>query len=67
MRPRGRRFDAGMRSFMPRLPAAGTVFDYCVDVDLRAWQPWEARLPAAFRCATATAPRQLCMRLAWRD
>ena len=40
-----------MREFAPRLPAAGTIYDYCIDAEKLEWQPWEARLPSASRQA----------------
>ncbi|KAK9846646.1 hypothetical protein WJX81_008333 [Elliptochloris bilobata] len=47
-------FDGFMRELVPRLPTPGTIFDYCIDVEKLAWQPWEARLPAAFRVPQQT-------------
>ena len=40
-----------MREFAPRLPSAGTIFDFCIDAGKLEWQLWEARLPSASRQA----------------
>ena len=45
------RFDSMMREFAPRLPSAGTIFDYCIDAGKLEWQLWEARLPSGSRQA----------------
>ena len=49
-----RKFDSFLREIEGQFPSKDTVFEYCVDKQIKGWCAWEDKLPSAWRYAPNT-------------